>query len=147
LLCELEYGIVMDLAQRNKLPPNTEERNWTEYVKELGKEFEGMKTSEKTEITHYRTGEAENYSVQWDNYTGSFHPREFNQGIAVMDREKYDAICHRMMQLVGKFEFVLFACDVLGINDKIDVPVPLDTYTEDHLEDGVTSRKAKYEPR
>lgn len=147
LLCELEFGIVMDLASKKKLPANSVERNWNEYVDELGKEFNELKTSEKTVINCFRCGNERTYHVQWDNYSGEFEPAEFIDGMKVLDREKYDAICHRLMQLAGKFEFVLFACNLLNIEDKIDVPVPLDQYTEEHLEEGVTSRKARYGSR
>ncbi len=146
LLCEFEYGMVMNIAEWDELPKSNGARDWPAYIEELRKEFEEMKTSEKTEIKVISTGVRDKYSVQWDSYIGEFAPQEFDRGIEVMDKEKYDAICHRLMQLCGKFEFVLFACNALKMEDEIETPKPLDTYTDEHLHGGIASRKVQ-EPR
>jgi len=141
LLCEFEYAICMKLAKMKQLPPDDDGMNWTEYVKALGAEFESMKTSEKTEIKVISTGSRDKYSVQWDSYIGEFAPPEFDRGVEVMDKEKYDAIRNAHMKIVGKLEFVLFASDELRMEDKLEIAVPLDTYTDEHVHDSIASRK------
>lgn len=141
LLCEFEYGMVMNIAEWKEWPVEDGGRDWPAYVDGLRKEFEEMKTSEKTEIKVISTGVRDKYSVQWDTYIGEFAPQEFERGIEVMDKEKYDAIDHRLMQLCGKFEFVLFACNAIKMEDEIETPKPLDTYTDEQLHGGIASRK------
>jgi hypothetical protein len=143
LLCEFEYGIIMDMTKRNKLPPNEPSMDWDKYVKDLEKEYDHLKTSQKTEIEISREGEFEFYSVQWDTYVGKFAPREFDRGVQIMDNEKYDSVCHDLMKLVGKFEFILFSCDALNLNDDIEVPLPMDSYSNEQLQAGIQSRKVR----
>jgi len=149
LLCEFEYAVCMNLLNARdlnleevaKLPPDTDVMNWTDYVQKLKTEFEGMKTSEKTEIKVISTGVRDKYSVQWDSYIGEFAPQEFEKGVEVMDKEKYDAIRNGLMKIVGKLEFALLASGELRMGDKLEIAVPLDVYTEEQSHDAIESRK------
>jgi hypothetical protein len=141
-LCAFGYATVMDLDDRGLLPtPETSKTDWKLNIARISKLWDELKTSEKTEIKTNREGNFVTISVQWDTYIGEFPPELFMQGIQVMDKEKYDAIAHRMAQFWGYCEFVLYSCDVFNIKDQIEIPMPLDTYTGEQMAAGIGSRK------
>ena len=141
-LCAFGYATVMDLDDRGLLPKaDTSKTDWEGVIARIGKLWDELKTSEKTNITTNQTGDSILISMQWDSYVAEVPPELFEQGVRVMDKEKYDAIAHRMAQFWGYCEFVLYSCDVFNIKDQIEIPMPLDTYTDDHVRDSITSRK------
>ena len=141
-LCAFGYATVMDLDDRGLLPKaDTSKTDWEGVITRIGKLWDELKTSEKTNITTNQTGDSILISMQWDSYVAEVPPELFEQGVRVMDKEKYDAIAHRMAQFWGYCEFVLYSCDVFNIKDQIEIPMPLDTYTDDHVRDSITSRK------
>ena len=141
-LCAFGYAKVMDLDDRGLLPtPETSKTDWKAYITRISKMWDELKTSEKTEIKTNREGNFTTISIQWDSYVGEVPPELFMQGIAVMDKEKYDAVAHRLAQFWGYCEFVLYSCDVLKIDHQIDIPMPLDSYGADQMQAGIGSRK------
>lgn len=141
-LCAYGIAIVMDLEQQGKIPTKKDDgEDWRALVNRLKKDWNELKTSEKTQIEIGREGNFEYYLVQWDSYVGKFARADLNQGVAIMDREKYNAICHRLMQFWGLCESILFASGALSLSDKVEVPLPMDSYGADQLFEGVSSRK------
>jgi len=154
-LCSFGLAIVLDVVQRGKLPQNIGTMDWAAEVEELKREWLGLKTSEKTEIEISREGNFEYYSVQWDSYVGKFARGDLNQGVAIMDKEKYNAICHRLMQFWGRCLSIIMASGEMILDDKIETPVlPDDRYSRDKMKGGMdrwksekTSEKAKVDDR
>jgi hypothetical protein len=146
-LCSYGLSIVLDIAQRKKLPENNGTVDWPAEVKRLQKEWNEMKTSEKTNITTNREGGYTVMSLQWDSYVGEVPPELFMQGVAVMDKEKYNAICHRLMQFWGSCLSIIMASGELVLDDKVETPVLADDrYSRDKMKGGVDrwkSEKAK----
>ena len=141
-LCAFGYATVMDLDDRGLLPkPDTSKTDWKTKIDRIEKLWDELKTSEKTSITTNQTGDSILISMQWDSYVAEVPPELFMQGVRVMDKEKYDAIAHRMAQFWGYCEFVLYSCDVFNIKDQIEIPMPLDTYTGEQMAAGIGSRK------
>jgi len=141
-LCAFGYATVLDLEDRSLLPTKeTSKTDWPANIQRIKQLWDELRTSEKTEITLVREGGREKYRIQWDSYVGTFAPAEFQMGIQIMDKEKYDAIGHRMTQFWGYCEFVLYSCGVFNIKDQIEVPMPLDSYGADQLHEGMSSRK------
>ncbi len=141
-LCAFGYATVLDLEDRGLLPTaETSKTDWVANIARIRKLWDELKTSEKTEIKTNREGQFITISMQWDSYVGEVPPELFMQGIQVMDKEKYDAIGHRMAQFWGYCSFVLYSCGVLKIDSEIDIPMPLDTYTGQQMQAGIGSRK------
>jgi len=142
-LCAYGLALILDTRQQNMLPKtNDGGTDWEELVRTLRNDWDKLKTSEKTEITLVREGGREKYNIQWDSYVGVFAPAEFELGIRIMDKEKYNAICHRLMQFWGLCEAVLFASGVFLIDSKIDIPEkPLNVYTDKQMEEDITGRR------
>jgi len=141
-LCAFGYATIMDLDDRGLLPtPETSKTDWKAHIARIEKLWDELKTSEKTEISLVREGGREKYRIQWDSYVGTFAPAEFQLGIQIMDKEKYDAIDHRMTQFWGYCEFILYACNVISIKDQIEIPMPLDSYSGEQMAAGIGSRK------
>lgn len=142
-LCAYGLALVMDAKQQNKLPKQNEGgTNWEEIVRNLRTDWDELKTSEKTEISLVREGGREKYRIQWDSYVGTFAPAEFQMGIQIMDKEKYNAICHRLMQFWGLCEAVLFSSGVFLIEDKIEIPEkPMNVYTDESMGQDIASRR------
>ena len=146
-LCSFGLAIVVDVVQRDKLQTNINMMDWKAEVEQLKKEWRGLKTSEKTEIEISREGNFEYYSVQWDSYVGKFARADLSQGVAIMDKEKYNAICHRLMQFWGRCLSIMMASGEMILDDKIETPVlPDDRYSRDKMKGGMDrwkSEKAK----
>jgi len=141
-LCAFGYAKVMDLDDRGWLPtPETSKTDWKAHIARISKLWDELKTSEKTEIKTNREGDFITISIQWDSLVGEVPPELFMQGVAVMDKEKYDAIAHRMAQFWGYCEFVLYSCDVLKIDHPIEIPMPLDAYSGEQMAAGIGARK------
>lgn len=141
-LCAFGYATVMDLDDRGLLPtPETSKTDWKAQIARISKLWDELKTSEKTEIKTNREGNFLTMSIQWDSYVGEVPPELFEQGVRVMDKEKYDAIGHRMAQFWGYCEFVLYSCGVISIKDQIEIPMPLDSYSGEQMQAGIGSRK------
>jgi len=142
-LCAYGLALILDTRQQKMLPKKNEGgTDWDAMVVKLRDDWDKLKTSEKTEISLVREGNREKYSIQWDSYVGTFAPAEFELGIRIMDKEKYNAICHRLMQFWGLCEAVLFASGVFLIDSKIEIPEkPLNVYTEKDMGDDITGRR------
>lgn len=141
-LCAYGLALVMDVEAQKKLPSNDGGTDWNALVRRLKEDWDKLKTSEKTLIEIGREGNFEYYMVQWDSYVGTFARGDLPQGVAIMDKEKYNAICHRLMQFWGLCEAVLFASGVFVIDDKIEIPEkPANVYTDDHMREDISSRR------
>jgi len=145
-LCSYGLAIVQDVAQREKLPVDNGTLDWKGEVSRLQKEWQELKTSEKTEIKLVREGGREKYSIEWDHYVGSFAPAEFEMGVRIMDKEKYNAICHRLMQFWGSCLSIIMAAGELVLDDKVETPVmPDDRYSRDKMKGGIDRWKTEKE--
>lgn len=146
-LCSYGLAIVLDITQRGKLPVNNGTLDWKAEVARLQKEWREMKTSEKTSIRTDREGGRLIVSMQWDSYIAEVPPELFMQGVQVMDKEKYNAICHRLMQFWGSCLSIIMASGELVLDDKVETPVLADDrYSRDKMKGGVDrwkSEKAK----
>lgn len=143
-LCSFGLAIVVDVVQRDKLQMNVNMMDWKAEVEQLKKEWRGLKTSEKTEIEISREGNFEYYSVQWDSYVGKFARADLSQGVAIMDKEKYNAICHRLMQFWGRCLSIMMASGEMVLDDKIETPIlPDDRYSRDKMKGGVDRWKTE----
>jgi hypothetical protein len=118
--------------------------DWKSEVVRLQKEWGEMKTSEKTNITTNREGDFTVISMQWDSYVGEVPPELFMQGVQVMDKEKYNAICHRLMQFWGSCLSIIMASGELVLDDKVETPVLADDrYSRDKMKGGMDRWKAE----
>ena len=143
-LCSYGLSIVVDITQRGKLPVDNGTVDWQSEVVRLQKEWGQMRTSEKTEINLIREGGMAKYSMQWDTVVGIFAPAEFELGIRVMDKEKYNAICHRLMQFWGSCLSIMMASGELVLDDKVETPVmPDDRYSRDKMKGGMDRWKTE----
>jgi len=143
-LCSYGLAIVQDIAQRGKLPENNGIVDWRAEVTRLQKEWGEMKTSEKTEITTNREGDYTVISMRWDSIVGEVPPELFMQGVQVMDKEKYNAICHRLMQFWGSCLSIIMASGELVLDDKVETPVLADDrYSRDKMKGGMDRWKAE----
>lgn len=146
-LCSYGLAIIQDIAQRGKLPSDNGTVDWKQEVARLQKEWLEMKTSEKTSITTNREGEFLLISMNWDAYLAEVPPELFMQGVEVMDKEKYNAICHRLMQFWGSCLSIIMASGELVLDDKVETPImPDDRYSRDKMKGGMDrwkSEKAK----
>ena len=143
-LCSYGLAIVQDIAQRGKLPENNGTVDWRAEVARLQKEWGEMKTSEKTEITTNREGDYTVISMRWDSIVGEVPPELFMQGVQVMDKEKYNAICHRLMQYWGSCLSIIMASGELVLDDKVETPVLADDrYSRDKMKGGMDRWKAE----
>lgn len=141
-LCAFGYATVKDLDDRGLLPTKEDTKtDWKAYIARIEKLWDELKTSEKTNITTNREGDFVVITMQWDSYVAEVPPQLFMQGVQVMDKEKYDAIAHRMAQFWGYCQYVLYSCGVFRIDHQIDVPVPLDSYSGEQMQAGIGSRK------
>jgi len=143
-LCAFGYAKVMELDDKGLLDKiEGSKADWKSQIARISKMWDELKTSEKTEIKTNREGNFTTISIQWDSYIGEVPPELFLQGIAVMDKEKYDAVAHRLAQFWGYCEFVLYSAGIIKIEHQIDVPMPLDSYGVDQMFEGVSSRKVR----
>jgi hypothetical protein len=143
-LCSYGLSIVIDITQRGKLPVNNGTVDWKAEVQRLQKEWGEMKTSEKTEITTNREGDYTVISMRWDSIVGEVPPELFMQGVQVMDKEKYNAICHRLMQFWGSCLSIIMASGELVLDDKVETPVLADDrYSRDKMKGGMDRWKAE----
>jgi len=141
--CTYDLALLMDTEQQGKIPKATDGgTNWPELVKKLKKEWNELKTSEKTEIKTNREGDFLTMSIQWDSYVGEVPPELFDKGVQVMEKEKFSAINHRLMQWSGLCEGVLYSSGVFVIEDKIEIPEkPMNVYTDKQMEEDITGRR------
>ena len=143
-LCSYGLAIVQDIAQRGKLPTDNGTVKWKDEVVRLQKAWEDMKTSEKTSITTNREGEYVLIGMNWDAYVAEVPPELFMQGVAVMDKEKYNAICHRLMQFWGSCLSIIMASGELVLDDKVETPImPDDRYSRDKMKGGMDRWKTE----
>jgi hypothetical protein len=143
-LCSYGLAIVLDIVQRGRLPENNGSIDWMAEVEALKKDWRNLKTSEKTEIEISREGDFEFYSVQWDTIVGKFARADLSQGVAIMDKEKYNAICHRLMQFWGRCLWIIMASGEMVLDDKIETPVlPDDRYSRDKMKGGIDRWKTE----
>ena len=146
-LCSYGLAIILDIAQRGKLPENNGTLDWKAEVARLQKEWREMKTSEKTEITTNQAGDSLLVSMRWDSIVGEVPPELFMQGVAVMDKEKYNAICHRLMQFWGSCLSIMMASGELVLDDKVETPImPDDRYSRDKMKGGMDRWKTEKAP-
>jgi hypothetical protein len=143
-LCSYGLAIIQDVAQRGKLPENNGTVDWKAEVERLQKEWNEMKTSEKTSITTNREGGFTVITFFWDSVVAEVPPELFMQGMAVMDREKYNAICHRLMQFWGSCLSIMMASKELMLDDQVETPImPDDRYSRDKMKGGMDRWKAE----
>ena len=142
-ICTYDLALLMDAEQQGKVPKVIDGgTDWSALVKRLKKEWDELRTSEKTEVKTNREGEFVTMSIQWDSYVGEVPPELFEQGVAVMEKEKFSAVNHRLMQWSGWCEAVLYSSGVFMIDDKIEIPEkPLNVYTDRQMEEDITGRR------
>jgi hypothetical protein len=146
-LCSYGLAIVLDVTQRGKLPENNGTVDWKAEVQRLQKEWGEMKTSEKTEITTNQVGDSILISMRWDSIVGEVPPELFMQGVQVMDKEKYNAICHRLMRFWGSCLSIIMASGEMVLDDKIETPImPDDRYSRDKMKGGMDRWKTEKAP-
>jgi len=86
-------------------------------------------------------------SMQWDAYIAEVPPELFMQGVQVMDKEKYNAICQRLMQFWGSCLSIIMASGELVLDDKVETPImPDDRYSRDKMKGGMDRWKTEKAP-
>ena len=142
-ICTYDLALMMDAEQQGKIPKvNDGGTDWPTLVKRLKKEWDELKTSEKTEIKTNREGDFLTMSIQWDSYVGEVPPELFDKGVAVMEKEKFSAVNHRLMQWSGWCEAVLYSSGYFVIDDKIEIPEkPMNVYTDESMAQDISGRR------
>ena len=142
-ICKYDLALMMDAEQQGKIPTvNDGGTDWPTLVKRLKKEWDELKTSEKTEVKTNREGQFVTMSIQWDSYVGEVPPELFDNGVALMEKEKFSSVNHRLMQWSGWAEAVLFSSGVFLIDDKIEIPEkPVNVYTDEQMAQDISGRR------
>jgi len=95
------------------------------------------KTAEKTSIVPW----GNRYRGQYDHYSVVVNREDIEVGRQSLREEKYNVICSRLMKLWGDCLSVLVVVGYFNLNEEIEIPVQMMSYTDKTLRDKIESRK------